>query len=68
MPSSSQMVRKAYYVEPGLIRRAKKLLRLRTEAEVIRLSVERMVEMEEFWRFMDRSKGKAGAGGFTERS
>ncbi|MBI5528569.1 MAG: hypothetical protein HY897_19735 [Deltaproteobacteria bacterium] len=64
MPTSSPMVRKAYYVEPGLIRRAKKLLRLRTEAEVIRLSVERMVEMEEFWRFMDRTRGKAGPDGF----
>lgn len=53
----TRKVRKAFYVEPHLIKRAKRLLGLRTEAEVIRLSVERVVEMEELWRFMDWTKG-----------
>lgn len=57
MDDATRKVRKAFYVEPRLIKRAKRLLGLRTEAEVVRMSVERMVEMEEFWRFMDRTKG-----------
>jgi hypothetical protein len=36
--------------------RAKKALGVRTEAEVIRLSVERVAEMEEFWPFMKKSR------------
>ena len=51
-------VRKAFFVEAHMIKRAKRLLRLRTDAEVIRESIERVVEMEEFWRFMDETKGR----------
>ncbi|MGH7419318.1 MAG: YrhB domain-containing protein [Candidatus Rokuibacteriota bacterium] len=39
------------------VRRAKRLLGAATEAEVVRLAVERVSEMEEFWRFMCRSRG-----------
>jgi hypothetical protein len=36
--------------------RAKKALGLKTEAEVIRLSVERVAEMKEFWEFMKKTR------------
>ncbi|HLB02031.1 MAG TPA: hypothetical protein VJM77_02725 [Nitrospiria bacterium] len=57
MTSAIRKVRKAFFVEPHMIKRAKRLLGLRTDAEVIRESIERVVEMEEFWRFMDKTKG-----------
>lgn len=57
MADAMRKIRKAFYVEPRLLKRAKRLLGLRTEAEVVRMSIERMVEMEEFWRFMDKTKG-----------
>ncbi len=57
-------VRKAFFVEPRKIKRAKRLLGLRTDAEVIRESIERVVEMEEFWRFMDKTKGRLKPGSF----
>ena len=36
--------------------RAKKALGAKTEAEVARLSVERVAEMEEFWEFMKKNR------------
>ena len=32
------------------------MLGLRSEAEVVRVAVERVTEMEEFWRFMNRTR------------
>jgi hypothetical protein len=32
------------------------MLGVHTNAEAVRLAVERVVEMEEFWRFMTRSR------------
>lgn len=52
----ARKVRKSFFVDPVIVKRAKRLLGVATEAEVIRLSVERIVEMEEFWRFMDKSQ------------
>lgn len=48
--------RKFFFVDEQALRRAKKALGAATEAEVVRISVERMAEMEAFWRFMKRSR------------
>jgi len=42
--------------------RSKRALGVRTEAEVVRLSVQRVAEMEEFWRFMDKTRGTVKPG------
>ena len=44
--------RKSFFVDPEAIGRARKVLRVDTDAETVRLAVERVVEMEAFWRFM----------------
>ena len=67
MSAPSRKVRKAFYVEPRLIKRAKRLLGLRSDADVVRKSVERLVEMEEFWCFMDKSKRTLAPGSFPKR-
>jgi hypothetical protein len=54
--SESQLKHKSYFVDERALSRAKKALGVRTEAEVIRLSVERVAEMEEFWPFMKKSR------------
>ena len=64
MAQPIRKVRKGFYVEPQLIKRAKRLLGLRTEAEVVRVSVRRVVEMEEFWRLMDKTAGILKPGSF----
>jgi len=54
--------RKSFYVDEQLLRRAKKVLGLRSEGEVVRVSLERVVVMEEFWQFMTETKGVLGPG------
>lgn len=56
MPITAKMKRKSFFVDERALHRAKKALRVKTSAEVIRLSVERVAEMEEFWEFMSRSR------------
>ena len=45
-----------FFVEERTLKRAKKALGVPTDAEVVRLSLERAAEMEEFWRFMQQSR------------
>jgi hypothetical protein len=51
-----KLKRKSYFVDEGTLSRAKKALGVKTEAEAIRLSVERVAEMEEFWEFMKKNR------------
>ena len=44
-------------IPESTLRRAKRVLRVRTDAEAIRLSLERVAEMEKFWQFMTKSRG-----------
>jgi hypothetical protein len=56
MAASGKLKRKSYFVDERALNRAKKALGVETEAEVIRLSVERIAEMEEFWKFMSKTR------------
>ena len=56
MADRAKLKRKSYFVDEGALSRAKKVLGVKTEAEVIRLSVERVAEMEEFWEFMKKTR------------
>lgn len=56
MPAGAKLKRKSFFVDDAALHRAKKALRVKTNAEVIRLSVERVAEMEEFWEFMKKSR------------
>jgi hypothetical protein len=57
MAKETTLTRKSFYIDPVTLRRAKRVLRVRTDAEAIRLSLERVAEMEKFWRFMTKSHG-----------
>lgn len=54
--SGTSMKRKSFFVDEQTLRRAKRLLGVDSEAEVVRLSLERVVEMEEFWQFMKKTR------------
>ena len=56
MVTKAKLKRKSFFVDELALQRAKKALGAKTEAEVIRLSVERIAEMEAFWQFMHRSQ------------
>ena len=49
--------RRAFFVDERALRRAKKALGLTTDAEVVRVAVDRVGEMEEFWSFMKETRG-----------
>jgi hypothetical protein len=56
MAARSNLKRKAFFVDEQAVRRAKKALGVASDAEAIRMSVERIAEMEEFWAFMRRTR------------
>lgn len=56
MGREAALTRKSFFVSERALRQAKKLLGVTTDAEVIRASVERITEMEKFWRFMKKSR------------
>ena len=56
MAQRSALKRRAFFVDEQALRRAKKVLGVTTDAEVVRLSVARVTEMEEFWRFMAQTR------------
>ena len=57
MQGGAGMKRKSFFVDERTLRRAKKLLGTATDADTVRLAMERVVEMEEFWSFMAKSRG-----------
>ncbi len=62
MASKARLKRKSFFVDEVALQRARKILGAKTDAEVIRLSVARMAEMEAFWQFMSKSQGMLGPG------
>lgn len=58
--------RKSFFIDEAALKRAKRLLRVSSDAEAIRVSLERVAEMEQYWRFMDQSRGKLAADSFED--
>jgi hypothetical protein len=56
MTRRAKLKRKSYFVDERALSRAKKTLGVKTKAEAIRLSVERVVEIDEVWDFMKNSR------------
>jgi hypothetical protein len=57
MGKKAPLKRRAFFVDERSLRRAKRALGLSTDAEVVREAIERVAEMEEFWRFMKETRG-----------
>ena len=57
MRASAKLKRKSFFVDERALHRAKRVLGLKSEAEVVRLSVQTVAELEEFWNFMSKSRG-----------
>jgi hypothetical protein len=62
MVRPAKLKRKSFFVDDAILRRAKRVLGVRKDAEAIRLSLERIAEMERFWRFMDDSRKRLAPG------
>ena len=54
--------RRSFFVDDRAIRRARRVLKADTDAEAVRLAVERVLQMEAFWQFMAKSRGRLSPG------
>ena len=54
--------RRSFFVDDRAIRRARRVLKADTDAEAVRLAVERVLQMETFWQFMAKSRGRLSPG------
>ena len=52
----AKLKRRSFFIDEGELQRAKRALGVKTSAEVVRISVGRVSEMEEFWKFMKKSR------------
>lgn len=66
MERAVALKRKSFFMEERTLQRAKKLLGVSTDAEAVRLSLERIAEMEKFWRLMKATKNSLPPGSFDE--
>lgn len=60
--ATARYTRSSFFVDERAIRRARRVLGAHTNAEAVRLAVDRVVEMEAFWRFMTRSRKRLAPG------
>jgi len=51
-----RLKRKAFFVDERVLREARTALGVASDAEAVRISVERIAEMEAFWQFMKNSR------------
>jgi len=66
-PQIGTLKRKSFLVDERALRRAKRVLGAASDAEAVRLSIERVVEMELFWQFMAISRKALKPGSIAGR-
>ncbi len=58
MAARTALKRKAFFIDEQSLRRARRALGVQTDADAVRVSLEWVAEMAEYWRFMRRTRGK----------
>lgn len=56
--------RKSFFVEERALRRARRALGVTTDAEAVRLSIEWVAKMDDFWKMMEETHGVLPSGSF----
>jgi hypothetical protein len=62
MARQEKLKRASFFIDVRALRRARLALGAPSDAETVRMSVERVAEMERFWRFMRKSRRKLSPG------
>jgi hypothetical protein len=62
MGKEAGLKRTSFFIDVRALRRARTALGASSDAETVRMSVERVAEMERFWRFMRKSRRKLKPG------
>ena len=66
MARGTRLVRRSFFVSTPILRRARRALGAASDGETVRLSLERIAEMDAFWRFMSKSGKRLRAGSFEK--
>jgi hypothetical protein len=66
MPPTPILKRRAFFIDERALREARKAFGAASDAEAIRMSVERIAEMEQFWRLMRETRRSVPPGSFGE--
>ncbi len=64
MAKRARLKRTSLFIDPSALARARRALGAVSDAEAVRLSIERVADMERFWRFMARSRRSLRPGSF----
>jgi hypothetical protein len=67
MARQAALKRKSFFVDEAALKRARRALSAESDADAVRLSLERVAEMEVFWRFMKSSRKSLRPGSFDPR-
>src|SRR3989442_8856819 len=62
MRGKRTLTRKAFFVDEGAVRRARRTLGVASDGEAVRLALDRVNEGDRFWTFMARSGGRLKPG------
>jgi hypothetical protein len=62
MAKEARLKRTSFFIDVRALRRARNALGASSDAETVRMSVERVAEMERFWRFMKKTRRKLRPG------
>jgi hypothetical protein len=65
MARPARLKRKSFFVDEKRLGQARKALGVHTDAEAVRLSIEWVAEMEAFWKFLSKSRGKLEPGSMS---
>ena len=61
---SARLKRKSFFMDEKALRRARKAVGARSDAETVRLLVQQAAESDRFWRMMNRTRGSLKPGSF----
>jgi hypothetical protein len=64
MHMTAVLKRRSYFVNDKAIQRAKRLLGAASDADVVRIAIDRVIEMERFREFVNKTKGSLPRGSF----
>jgi hypothetical protein len=56
MAERTRLKRTSLFLEPSALARARRVLGATSDAEAVRMSLERIVDMERFWAFIRRTR------------
>jgi hypothetical protein len=64
MPMTATLKRRSYFVDDNAVQRAKRILGAATDADVVRIAIDRVIEMDKFRKFVEQTARSVPRGSF----